>query len=53
MFKSYDHFEDMVRQLYGNPNKEREAEQKLEILKQTGSATEYLSKFQLISSKVK
>ena len=26
MFESYDYFEDIVRQLYGNPNKEREAE---------------------------
>ena len=33
MFESYDHFEDAIKQLYGNPNKEREVEQKLEKLK--------------------
>ena len=52
MFEAYENFENAIRQLYGNPNEVREAAQKLDKLSQTGSAAEYLSKFQQIASKI-
>ena len=52
LFKSYDNLETAIRQLYRNPNEEREVARKLNLLKQIGSIAEYLSKFQQITSKI-
>ena len=52
LFESYDNLEAAIWQLYRNPNKEREAARKLNLLKQTGSIAEYLLKFQQIALKI-
>jgi hypothetical protein len=51
-FVSYDNFERLIRQTYGTYDDEREAENKLSQLRQTGSATEYSTKYLQITSRL-
>jgi Retrotransposon gag protein len=51
-FNSYVTFKANLKKVYNGVNEERIVERQLQALRQTGSATEYASKFQQISSRV-
>ena len=42
-------FKTAMRKMFGILNKERDAEQKLQALRQTGSASEFTAKFQQLA----
>jgi hypothetical protein len=52
LFNSFDRFEDKLKEVFGNVDEQRTAERNLQQLKQTGSITEYHSRFQQLSARV-
>lgn len=45
IFGSYDNFEEALKGAFGDPNEERSNEQRLENLRQVGSASQYAAAF--------
>ena len=52
IFDSYDEFEQLLEQTFGSENEQREAERRIRQLRQTGSASDYMAKFQQLLPKV-
>uniref|UniRef100_L7J7G5 Retrotransposon gag domain-containing protein n=2 Tax=Pyricularia oryzae TaxID=318829 RepID=L7J7G5_PYRO1 len=52
IFDDYDNFKDNLKEVFGNPDKERTAERKLSRLTQIKSASRYASEFRQITSKL-
>jgi hypothetical protein len=53
IFNSYDYFEQRLRNTFGEVDSQRVAEQRLQRLRQTKSASAYTSEFEQLASKVK
>jgi hypothetical protein len=52
IFRSFINFEIALKEVFGNPDEVREAERKLERIKQTKSASSYAAQFRQIVSKL-
>ena len=52
IYGDLDKFFLHVKSVYGEPDKNTEAEREFQCLRQTGSATEYLIQFQQITSRL-
>ena len=52
IFKSFDYYEEKLKQVFGNVDEERVAARMLRQLRQKGSAAQYYSRFQQLSARV-
>ena len=48
--QNYSNFKNKLRQVFGNFDKEHSAKRRMQSLRQTGSATDYASKFQQLTA---
>ena len=50
--EDYNEFEQALKEAFGNPDEEREAERRLQNLRQTKAASTYAAKFRQLTSKL-